>query len=86
MPASLLSILTLISLGLTAAAARSGSPDDPGAAVRAERYQSLFSGTKSYRPVEPLPWGDVNRRVAPKADQGKRVPDHGKAPAPPHKH
>lgn len=26
---------------------------------------SILSGTKSFRPVEPLPWGDVNRRVAP---------------------
>jgi hypothetical protein len=49
------------------------SPDDPRAPVQANRYSPITSGTKSYRPVEPLPWGDVNRRVAPKqAPQDKQ--------------
>jgi hypothetical protein len=43
-------------------------PDEP-IAVPAARYVPLGAGTKSYRPVEPMPWGDVNQRVAPR--QGK---------------
>jgi hypothetical protein len=48
------------------AGTQAASPDDPRAPVKANRYEPVISGTKSYRPVEPLPWGDVNRRVAPK--------------------
>jgi hypothetical protein len=48
------------------AGAQAASPDDPRARVKANRYSPVTSGTKSYRPVDPLPWGDVNRRVAPK--------------------
>lgn len=40
-------------------------PDDP-VAVRPFRYAPVTSGAQSYRPIEPMPWGDVNRRVAPK--------------------
>jgi hypothetical protein len=40
-------------------------PADPQAPSPAAPYRSIFAGTKSYRPVEPLPWDDVNRRVAP---------------------
>ena len=43
-------------------------PDEP-VAVPAARYVPLGAGAKSYRPVEPMPWGDVNQRVAP--HQGK---------------
>jgi hypothetical protein len=39
-------------------------PDEP-IAVPAAPYVPLGAGTKSYRPVEPMPWGDVNRGVAP---------------------
>jgi len=39
-------------------------PDEP-IAVPATRYVPLGAGVKSYRPVEPMPWGDVNQRVAP---------------------
>jgi hypothetical protein len=53
--------------------AQAASPADPGAPVKANRYSPVTSGTKSYRPVEPLPWGDVNKRVAPKqAPQDKQ--------------
>jgi len=46
-------------------AASAASPADPGARVPPAIYSPVTSGTKSFRPVEPLPWGDVNRRVAP---------------------
>jgi hypothetical protein len=46
-------------------------PVDPGATVPPARYAPVFYGTKSYRPVEPVPWGNVNRSVAP--------PETGKA-------
>ena len=39
-------------------------PDDP-VTVRPHRYESITKGLQSYRPVQPMPWGDVNRRVAP---------------------
>lgn len=52
---------------------------DPNVGVPPSGYSSVFSGTKSYRPVEPLPWGDVNRRVMPKDAQPSPAPDQGKA-------
>ena len=39
-------------------------PDEPGHATRST-YEAVNAGTRSYRPVDPMPWGDVNRRVAP---------------------
>lgn len=39
-------------------------PDDP-VKVAPYRYAPVTSGNQSYRPIDPLPWGDVNRRVAP---------------------
>ncbi len=45
------------------------SPDDPNAKVPPTRYSPVMAGAKTYRPVEPMPWGDVNRRVAPKPPQ-----------------
>lgn len=39
-------------------------PDEP-VEVPSSGYRSIGAGFKSYRPVEPLPWGDTNRRVAP---------------------
>jgi len=54
-------------LAPAASPALAASADDPGAPVPAERYVPVLKGTRSYRPVEPLPWGDVNRRVDPQA-------------------
>jgi hypothetical protein len=39
-------------------------PDAP-VSVPPSTYVPLSIGTKSYHPVEPMPWGDVNKRVAP---------------------
>lgn len=39
-------------------------PDDP-VRIKPLRYAPIGEGNRSYRPVEPMPWGDVNRRVAP---------------------
>lgn len=61
---------------LLAGSGHAAGPDDPMAPVPPSRYGSIMSGTKSYRPVEPLPWGDVIRRVMPKAKQ----PDAEQAP------
>lgn len=46
-------------------------PADPSAPVPPARYAPVISGAKSYRPVEPVPWGNVNRSAAP--------PETGKA-------
>jgi hypothetical protein len=75
MPALLLLLISVAML-LGVASAHATRPDDPGARVPANRYAPIISGTKSYRPVQPLPWGDVNRRVAPK----EQKPSSGSAP------
>lgn len=58
-------------------------PDEP-AGVSHLAPGSILSGTRSFRPVEPLPWGDINRRVAPNggsapADRSvmPEMPGHG---------
>lgn len=51
-------------------------PDQP-VAVPYAHYGSVMSGTRSFRPVEPLPWDGVNRSVAPKK---KAVPPSNAQP------
>lgn len=55
------------------------SPDEP-VGVPFSRYVPVGTGTKSYRPVEPLPWGDVNRRVAPTPTVPKEAPSKTEPP------
>lgn len=55
-----LAFAALLTSGLAAIAA---APDEAWAPPT--KYTPVTSGSKSYRPVQPLPWGDVNRRVAP---------------------
>ena len=54
-------------------------PANPDAPTPPARYSPVLSGAQSYRPVEPLPWGDVNRRVTPPEARepvsGERAPD-----------
>lgn len=40
-------------------------PSDPNAAMSALRYRPVTRELRSYRPIDPLPWGDVNKRVTP---------------------
>jgi len=59
-------------------------PDAPGHGAPS-RYDPITGGTRSYRPVEPMPWGDVNRRVAPPEGappSGPAKPDEQSTPAP----
>lgn len=51
------------------------TPDEP-VHVAPPRYRPVSEGTRSYRPVTPLPWGDVNRRVAPPSAEPKGQPPH----------
>jgi hypothetical protein len=44
-------------------------PSDPSERVPRATYQSVTAATKSYRPVAPLPWDELNRRVAPRPKQ-----------------
>jgi hypothetical protein len=45
-------------------------PDNP-VKVKPQIYRPIGEGNKSYRPVSPLPWDDVNKRVMPgSAGQG----------------
>jgi len=51
-------------------------PDNP-ARGGPSGYQSITAGTKSYRPVEPLPWGDLNPGIAPTGS----LPPQGQPPS-----
>ena len=77
MPIRTLSWLLLITITASAAAAR--DPANPDAVIPPARYSPVLSGSQSFRPVQPLPWGDVNRRVMPsdalKSDPGKGKTD-----------
>jgi len=41
------------------------APTDPHARVPASRYRPVTAGTQTFQPVDPLPWQDLNRKVAP---------------------
>jgi hypothetical protein len=79
-------LLSSVALALAAFIARAASPDDPGAPVAASRYEPVISGTKRYRPVDPLPWGDINQRVTPAPKKTAPPDGKGAAPAPQHEH
>jgi hypothetical protein len=63
------------------AGALSANPADPSAPVAPQRYQPVTGGTKSYRPVEPMQWGDVNRRVTPPGARSPQSPGANTNPA-----
>lgn len=44
-------------------------PSDASSPVPRATYQSVTAATKTYRPVAPLPWDELNRRVAPRPKQ-----------------
>lgn len=46
-------------------------PSDPSQPVPATTYQPVTSGLQSFRPVDPLPWGSQNEKVAPKPKAGE---------------
>ena len=48
-------------------------PDEP-VDVPSSHYSPVNDGTKSYRPIDPMPWGDVNKRVAPQSPAPKATP------------
>jgi hypothetical protein len=75
MPIRTLSWLLLTWIPLSSAVA--GDPADPDAVIPPARYSPVLSGSQSFRPVEPLPWADVNRRVMPK-DALRSSPEQGK--------
>lgn len=76
MPIRTLSWLLLTWISVSSAVAR--DPADPDAVIPPARYSPVLSGSQTYRPVAPLPWGDVNRRVMPK-DAPRSAPEQGKA-------
>ena len=76
MPTRTLSWLLLT--WLTTAAAVAHDPANPDIVVPRARYSPVLSGSQSFRPVDPLPWGDVNRRVMP-PEALKSAPEQGKA-------
>jgi hypothetical protein len=42
-------------------------PSDPGSGGSPLEYRRVIGGLQSYRPVDPLPWGEMNKRVTPKS-------------------
>lgn len=44
-------------------------PSDPRARVPRGGYQSVTAASKTFRPVAPLPWDELNRRVTPRPKQ-----------------
>ncbi len=45
-----------------------GPMPDEAIDVPSSTYAPVGQGTKSYRPVEPMPWSEINKRVAPPAE------------------
>lgn len=43
-------------------------PSDPSVRVPDTRYEPVTASIKSFRPVDPLPWDELNRRVAPRSE------------------
>lgn len=41
-------------------------PSDPRERVPPAGYRPVTAATKTFRPVDPLPWDQINRRVAPR--------------------
>jgi hypothetical protein len=60
---SLLATATL--LAMTLAAGAQPAADDPSAPVPPSVYRPILKGTKPFKPVEPRPWGEANKRVSP---------------------
>ncbi len=71
------------------------APDDPSRGGSTQ-YKSITADTRTFRPVEPLSWYELNRRVAPRGTLERRAPSepapkNGKDATPPkaapsHKH
>jgi hypothetical protein len=68
-------------LALSTMTADAATPDDPGAPAPPVRYRPVISGTKTFRPVDPLPWDVINRRVVPPDARGP-APPQGKQRVP----
>jgi len=61
----------------------SGPMPDAPVKVKPLQYESIGKGNQSYRPIDPMPWGDVNKRVAPKGSgsgSGSGTPPAAKQP------
>jgi len=78
---SIKALTWLLLTSVPAASALARDPANPEASVPPAQYSPVISGTKTFRPVEPLPWGDVNRRVMPKDAQPSPAPGQGKPAA-----
>ena len=67
--------IIVTAIALLAAACRPVSapagadPADPSVSVPPARYQSTLGGYVRQRPVEPAPWLEQNKRVAPQPKQ-----------------
>jgi len=68
-PAFRLGTMVVLAFGISACSAPPPASSlvaaaDPGVRVPATRYRSVMT-TQTLRPVEPQPWQDLNRKVAP---------------------
>ena len=60
-----LAMLLLLGTATPLSAKPLRDPSDPGAPVAPQRYRSIREGIRSFRPVEPKPWSQTNKSVAP---------------------
>jgi hypothetical protein len=58
-------LVTAALLEITHAAGAGRTPDDPSAPVPPAAYRPVLKGTKTFKPVEPGPWSETNKRVSP---------------------
>jgi hypothetical protein len=70
-----LTLLLLVILASPAAAElptlSGGDPSQPWQTAPRPGYRPVTGDLRSFRPVEPVPWGAVNQRVAPKSTTGE---------------
>jgi hypothetical protein len=64
--------VTATYLAITLAAGAQPAADDPSAPVPASTYNPVLKGTKTFKPAEPRPWGDINKRVSPLSKQTEK--------------
>jgi hypothetical protein len=58
-------LVTASLLAITFGASAQSAPDDPSAPVPPSTYSPVLKGTKTFKPVEPRPWAETNKRVSP---------------------
>ena len=51
-------------------------PSDSREPVPPAAYEPVTAGIRTYRPVEPLPWEELNKRIMPKSEGAPEPEKH----------